>query len=254
MRSSTLIFAEALPFPNDHPLNLAAGAMNRGLCHVELAIGSDIRCGKMANVLQVFNGEKVGISSRTGMNPSFKYVAVPHSADQERRMLGFARAQVGQPFSFSGMARSPCMPRTTDEQSWFCAELIGATLQSAGLLDAKVNPAALSPLSLFDTFSRTGASTANPTALKALKNGTMRLRGAYVNPIAAGPQPKQPPAVEMQGSLAVPLASAPAPMQLGRADNFLRRAVLESGVLNTVADTKVRGLYDPIPSSRELQK
>lgn len=56
-------------------------------------------------------------------------------------MLAFARAQVGKPFSNTGMARSLVWPRQTDCGSFFCAELVAAILQVGGLMyDAVSNP------------------------------------------------------------------------------------------------------------------
>jgi hypothetical protein len=52
----------------------------------------------------------------------------------EQRMLAFARAQVGKPFSNIGMARSLLFPRKTSHESFFCAELVAAVLKAGGLM------------------------------------------------------------------------------------------------------------------------
>jgi hypothetical protein len=51
-------------------------------------------------------------------------------------MLAFARQQVGKPFSNSGMARSVIFPRQTTGRTYYCAELVAATLKSGGLMCA----------------------------------------------------------------------------------------------------------------------
>ena len=53
--------------------------------------------------------------------PAYTYLSLGCSKAAEHRMLGYARAQVGKPFSNSGMARSLVWPRTTDQRSFFCA-------------------------------------------------------------------------------------------------------------------------------------
>lgn len=61
------------------------------------------------------------VTSRTGRNPLYSYVSLGCSKGAERRMLAFARQQIGKPFSNAGMARSLIWPRQTDGTSWFCA-------------------------------------------------------------------------------------------------------------------------------------
>ena len=102
---------------------LAAAAQRSAYTHVELAIGDDaLDDGSMTNVVRIFN-DPVGaeVTSRTGRNPLYSYVSLGCSKGAERRMLAFARQQIGKPFSNSGMARSLIWPRQTDGTSWFCA-------------------------------------------------------------------------------------------------------------------------------------
>ena len=84
-------------------------------------------------------------------------------------MLAFARAQVGKPFSNTGMARSLVWPRTTDGSSWFCAELVAAILKVGGLLSMDSNPGAATPHGLYKMYSRQAAATANPYTLRAVQ-------------------------------------------------------------------------------------
>lgn len=51
-------------------------------------------------------------------------------------MLQFARAQVGKPFSNSGMARSILFPRQSTFKTFYCAELVAAILKHGGLMYA----------------------------------------------------------------------------------------------------------------------
>ena len=133
---------------------LAAAAQRSAYTHVELAIGDDaLDDGSMTNVVRIFN-DPIGavsyvlsntrprlalrsnsacrsslkhapcsqeVTSRTGRNPLYSYVSLGCSKGAERRMLAFARQQIGKPFSNAGMARSLIWPRQTDGTSWFCA-------------------------------------------------------------------------------------------------------------------------------------
>jgi len=132
-------------------LNLiAAAAQFSSYTHVELAIGEAPGAGgQMANVARIFN-DAAGVVSgrvkarhplthahddaltplvqelteRTGRNPAYTYLSLGCSKAAEQRMLNFARAQVGKPFSNMGMARSLLYPRATDHRTYYCA---GAT-------------------------------------------------------------------------------------------------------------------------------
>ena len=166
--SCTLVFYRLNPNWRAEPLlNLiAAYAQGSDFSHVELAIGSDAgRCGEMTNVLRVFAGEKVEMVNRTGKNPSFSYVQLGCSKHQENKMLQYARTLIGKPFSMMAMARSVFFPRTTDGNSFFCAELVAAALQAGGLLAADANPGSATPQSLHELYSKRAAVTANPFVL-----------------------------------------------------------------------------------------
>ena len=129
--SVTLIFYSLSKEWKKEPfLNLvAAAAQFSSLTHVELAIGNAAtQDGSMKDVARVFNDD-VGVElvSRTGRNPLYKYLQIGCSKAQEQKMLAFARRVVGRPFSNVGMARSIFWPRTSDYNSFFCAELVAAT-------------------------------------------------------------------------------------------------------------------------------
>ena len=64
----------------------------------------------------------------------YTYLSLGCSKAQEQRMLNFARAQVGKPFSNMGMARSLFFPRTTTMSSFYCAELVAAILKQGGMM------------------------------------------------------------------------------------------------------------------------
>lgn len=100
----------------------------------------------MVNVLRIFNDETGVVSlackqfppdcthpkpfsvaaaqeltQRTGKNPNYQYLQIGCSHKAIAAMLGFARQQVGKPFSSYGMMRSMIYPRTSDGSSWYCA-------------------------------------------------------------------------------------------------------------------------------------
>ena len=76
----------------------------------------------MANVARIFNDQQgAELCERTGKNPAYTYLSIGCSKAQEQRMLNFARAQVGKPFSNVGMARSVFFPRTSNLNSFYCA-------------------------------------------------------------------------------------------------------------------------------------
>ena len=151
---------------------LAAAAQRSAYTHVELAIGEDaLDDGSMTNVVRIFN-DNVGaeVTSRTGRNPLYSYVSLGCSKNAERRMLAFAKQQIGKPFSNTGMARSLIWPRQSNYESFFCAELIAAVLKVGGLMSTCSNPGAATPYSLFKTYSKAAAATANPFVLRAVNN------------------------------------------------------------------------------------
>ncbi len=108
---------------NEPALNLlAAVAQFSSFTHVEIAIGEAVGSGgMMSNVARVFNDDQgVEVTQRTGRNPAYTYLSLGCSRAQERRMLHFAHAQIGKPFSNLGMCRSLLLPRRTTGDSW-CA-------------------------------------------------------------------------------------------------------------------------------------
>ena len=151
---------------------LAAAAQRSAYTHVELAIGEDaLDDGSMTNVVRIFNANiGMEITSRTGRNPLYSYVSLGCSKNAERRMLAFAKQQIGAPFSNVGMARSLIWPRQSDYSSFFCAELVAAVLKVGGLMSMDSNPGAATPYSLFKTYSKSAAATANPFVLRAVNN------------------------------------------------------------------------------------
>jgi hypothetical protein len=166
--SCTLVFYRLNSDWRKEPLLnlLAAYAQGSDFSHVEIAIGSDAgKGGEMTNVLRVFAGELVELVSRTGRNPSFSYVQLGCSKQQENRMLRHAQSLVGRPFSMMAMVRSVVFPRTTDGSSFFCAELVASALQAGGLLSGQSNPGAATPQSLHEVYAKRAAATANPFIL-----------------------------------------------------------------------------------------
>ena len=150
-------------------LNLIAAAAQRSsFTHVELAIGEDAGAhGEMINVLRIFNDETgVELANRTGKNPNYQYVQIGCSKSQERAMLAWARQQVGKPFSSMGMVRSMIWPRTTNESSWYCAELVAACLKVGGLMHRDSRPGEATPRSLYKLYKSQGAVQANPYTLR----------------------------------------------------------------------------------------
>ena len=135
-------------------LNLVSAAVQgSSLTHVEIAIGEEPGVnGNMTNVCRIFNDDAGVVScctahpstfpflafasspmrtrsvfcaqelvERTGRNPNYSYLALGCSQAAACKMLAYARAHVGKPFSNVGMARSILWPRTTDHSSFFCA-------------------------------------------------------------------------------------------------------------------------------------
>ena len=150
-------------------LNLiAAAAQSSTITHVEIAIGeAPAGGGQMSNVLRIFNDPAgVELTSRTGKNPSYTYLSLGCSKAAEQRMLNWARQQVGKPFSNIGMARSLIAPRQTDQNTFFCAELVAAALQVGGLMALDSNPGAATPASLFKLYSTQAAAHGNPYVLR----------------------------------------------------------------------------------------
>lgn len=102
--------------------------------------------------------------------PQYSYLSLGCSKRAETAMLNYARSLVGKPFSNVGMARSILYPRKTDEESFFCAELVAAILKKGGLMSSTSNPGAATPQSLHRMYKNQAAATANPYTLRQFKN------------------------------------------------------------------------------------
>ena len=169
--SVTLIFYRLGPVTKEPLLNIVAAALQgSSLCHCEIAIGESLAAdGSMINVARVFN-DPIGVelTARTGRSPQYCYVQLGSTERAVARMLAFARKQIGKPFSQVGMARSIVYPRTSDQTSWFCAELTAAILQVGGLLHSNSNPGAATPSSLYSMYTPRAAVAANPFKIHLL--------------------------------------------------------------------------------------
>ena len=144
-----------------------ARAQGSDITHVEMAIGDRTGInGELCNVCRVYSGGVVEIEARTGLNPSFSYINMKCTKAQEDAMLRKAYSLKGVPFSWSGMMRSITMfPRTTDETSVFCSELIAILLQAGSLLDRTINPGSVTPEMIYQMFQKKGSTHANPFIL-----------------------------------------------------------------------------------------
>jgi hypothetical protein len=175
----TLIFSKVAEDWTKEPfLNLlAAWGTGSDMTHCEIAIGEGADARAMTNVLRIYNDDTgVELISRTGLSPRNSYIHVGCSKASEQRMLGFARAVTGRPFSNIGMFRSVLWPRRTDNRSFFCAELVAACLKVGGLLSPSVNPGAATPAALHKLFKASGACTANPVVLARAQECEMSSR------------------------------------------------------------------------------
>ena len=156
---------------DEHPLNLLAAFATRSqYSHVEISIGDEAgQHGEIRNVLRIFNDEiGVEVAQRTGRSPAFHYVQLGCSLASEHAMMRFAHEQVGKQFSMRAMMRSIVWPRKTDETSWFCAELVAATLQKGGLYPKNENPGAATPESLYRRFISQATTTGNPCTMRSI--------------------------------------------------------------------------------------
>jgi hypothetical protein len=120
-----------------------------GMAHVELRF----RCGRS---LSVFQDETVFLKKRGYSNLQYRAIGISIDPQAEEKMVRFAEAQVGKAFNTWGLRRAPLpwpLWRATDGEmpqgSWFCSELITATLQSGGML-MPMNAATSSPNELYD--------------------------------------------------------------------------------------------------------
>jgi hypothetical protein len=135
-----------------------------------------IVAGQMTNVCRIFNDNQgVELVQRTGRSPKYTYQSIGCSMRAMQRMLTFAKTQcIGKPFSNVAMARSIVWPRKTNNESFFCAELVAAILKEGGLIDASCNPGAATPQTLYELYRKTAASSGNPYVLRD-KNCTLSL-------------------------------------------------------------------------------
>jgi hypothetical protein len=181
---------------DEYLLNLmAAAATKSNFSHVELAIGDEAgQSQQMSNVLRIYN-DAVGaeLCQRTGKSPNYRYLQIGCSKQAEDRMLRFAREQVGKPFSMTAMLRSVVYPRTTDFRSFFCAELVAATLREGGLMHHASNPGSVTPQSLYELYAPSAAVSGNPMTLRLLSSAHHDLEcGRPSAPPAV--RPRAPPA------------------------------------------------------------
>lgn len=130
------------------------------------------------------------LTQRTGKNPNYQYVQIGCSSKATAAMMQFARAQVGKPFSSTGMFRSMVWPRTTDFSSFYCAELVASCLRTGGLMSRDSNPGAATPYSLYKLYKAQGAVMANPCTLRQ-QFGAMPTR-PLARPLSLAAPPPQP--------------------------------------------------------------
>ena len=172
--SVTLIFYRINPqWWKEPALNLASAVCQMSnLTHCEISIGESAGGDgqTMRHVARVFN-DSVGVElvERTGRNPQNLFIQLGCSKMAEQKMLHYVRTQcVGKPFSNYAMVRSLVWPRETNNQSFFCAELVAAILKVGGLLDANCNPGAATPEMLHRVYAPRAAVAANPVLLREI--------------------------------------------------------------------------------------
>jgi len=153
----------------------------------------------------------------------YTYLSLGCSKAQEQRMLNFARAQVGKPFSNMGMARSLFFPRTTTMSSFYCAELVAAILKQGGMMSSDSNPGAATPYSLYKLYSKQGAATANPYTLRQV-GGSLNFSSIVHRPVGVEQQSLlNPQQAQLQTLLATQLR-APTGGSMRRRDDSPPRA------------------------------
>lgn len=171
--SVTVVFRKIEPrWRDEHPINLAAAMFTRSeFTHVELAIGESAgQHGEIANVVRIYNDDVgVELCERTGRSPQFSYLQIGCSKKAALRMLAFARQQLGKPFSMVAMVRSVVYPRQSNDESFFCAELVARTLQVGGLFPSNSNPGSQTPETLYRTLRERATMTANPFVLRQIQ-------------------------------------------------------------------------------------
>jgi hypothetical protein len=154
--SVTLIFYRIQNWVSEPTLNVLSAVMTASpYSHVELAIGET-----MNYVVRVYNDDVgVEVTSRTGRNPGLEYISLGCSKRAETAMLAFASSLKGRPFSNYAMVRSILYPRTSDNNSFFCAELVAAVLKKGGLMSSSSNPGSATPASLHALYRKQAACT-----------------------------------------------------------------------------------------------
>ena len=155
---------------------ISAVAQMSSLTHVEIALGEEPgHGGTMKHVARIFNDNTgVELVERTGKNPQNVYLQLGCSKHAEQKMLSFVRHQcVGKPFSNLAMFMSLLCPRTTDNASFFCAELVAAILREGGLMDAQSNPGGATPEMLHRIYASRAAVAANPCVLRDVQASSL---------------------------------------------------------------------------------
>lgn len=144
---------------NEPRINTLAAYLTgtHGMSHVELRF-------RNGESLSIFQDETVFLKKRGYSNK--QYTVVPLTGvtpQQEAKMYAFAKAQVGKQFNQMGLATAwvPCCRRRTDgperDGTWFCSELVTATLQEGGHLPT-FEPNGSSPNGLYRHVSSTASS------------------------------------------------------------------------------------------------
>ena len=187
---------------------------------MEMAIGNEAGADghQMSNVLRIFN-DNVGVElcNRTGKHPNFQYLQIGCTKEAEKKMLDFARAQVGKPFNSWAMARSIIWPRKTTLRDYFCAELVAATLKVGGVMSKDSNPAAATPQSLYQLYEKHATTTGNPCVLRTIASSQQQppSRNARLFTKAQRAPPRAAPAYHQNASYAAHQSiGAPPPPQV----------------------------------------
>jgi hypothetical protein len=241
----------------EHFLNTAAALVQRSsVTHVELALNLNGDLSReMSDVVRVFAGENVEIASRQGFNPQFTYIELSTSRPQVIAMCNYAHAQVGKPFSMSGMARSWIYPRQTNNKSFFCSELTAAVLQHGGWIPTDVNPASFTPASLYEYLARVGNRSANPVTLRNMKpkQNTSIVFRPPMNSQHLAPRredreltDERIPLYTIHRSSAHAHAPAPQNMDAELCARVFGGALRQSGVMRSIANERPVRMYETL--------
>jgi hypothetical protein len=207
---------------------LAAAAQASSFCHCELSFNKVVDAMGVGDLrsthLAIFNDNSgVELMPRRGTNPNTVYLELPVTQAQEDAMWEWSMQQRGKPFNNQTMLRSLIWPSTTDQKSYFCAELVACCLQKGGLIDPKSNPAAATPASLYRLFSKSSSTSANPFVIRRIAQGGTKLT---TNFLGAAPAPRLPQPA--QSSWRSPAAAAPTPTPSQRIALTGEKAVYQS--------------------------